>query len=134
MPITVPSLCHHYARFIVCKQTCSRRLRTKLYDKRVDFNFPILNLQFKFINIPATPAYGEYIYLSWYDIQRLVVSLMSSLIDVSCYQRSYRTGEFYCRRHDLANRSRISVRNNYGYVLFVVIIIRFFPHDLTPVL
>ena len=31
-----------------------RRLRTKLYDKRDDFNFPI-------VNFPAAPAYGIYI-------------------------------------------------------------------------
>jgi hypothetical protein len=34
-------------------------LRTKLYDKRDDFNFPIVN--FPFSNIPAAPAYGVYI-------------------------------------------------------------------------
>jgi len=33
------------------------RLRTKLYDKRDDFNFPI-------VNIPAAPEYGVYISLS----------------------------------------------------------------------
>ena len=38
-----------------------RRLRTKLYDKRDDFNFPIVNFSFIFSNIPAAPAYGVYI-------------------------------------------------------------------------
>ena len=37
------------------------RLRTKLYDKRDDFNFPILNFPFIYSNIPAAPAYGVYI-------------------------------------------------------------------------
>ena len=37
------------------------RLRTKLYDKRDDFNFPIVNLPFICSNIPAAPAYGVYI-------------------------------------------------------------------------
>ena len=36
------------------------RLRTKLYDKRDDFNFPILNFPFICSNIPAVPAYGVY--------------------------------------------------------------------------
>ena len=31
------------------------RLRTKLYDKRDDFNFPILNFPFICSNIPAVP-------------------------------------------------------------------------------
>jgi hypothetical protein len=37
------------------------RLRTKLYDKRDDFNFPIANFPFICSNIPAAPAYGVYI-------------------------------------------------------------------------
>ena len=37
------------------------RLRPKLYDKRDDFNFPIVNFLFICSNIPAAPAYGVYI-------------------------------------------------------------------------
>ena len=37
------------------------RLRTKLYEKRDDFNFPIVNFPFICSNIPAAPAYGVYI-------------------------------------------------------------------------
>jgi hypothetical protein len=37
------------------------RLRTKLYDKGDDFNFPIVNFPFICSNIPAAPAYGVYI-------------------------------------------------------------------------
>jgi hypothetical protein len=37
------------------------RLRTKLYDKREDFNFSILNFPFICSNIPAAPVYGVYI-------------------------------------------------------------------------
>ena len=36
-------------------------LRTKLYDKRDDFDFPIVNFPFMSSNIPAAPAYGVYI-------------------------------------------------------------------------
>jgi hypothetical protein len=36
-------------------------IRTKLYDKRDDFNFPIVNFPFICSNIPAAPAYGVYI-------------------------------------------------------------------------
>ena len=35
-------------------------LSTKLYDKRDDFNFPIVNFPFLSSNIPASPAYGVY--------------------------------------------------------------------------
>ena len=33
------------------------RLKTKVYDKRDDFNFPIVNFPFICSNIPAAPAY-----------------------------------------------------------------------------
>ena len=43
-------------------------LRTKLYDKGDDFNFPIVNFPFIGSNIPAAPAYGVYIsQLIWYS-------------------------------------------------------------------
>jgi hypothetical protein len=37
------------------------RLKTKLYDKRDDFNIPIVNFPFLSYNITASPAYGVYI-------------------------------------------------------------------------
>ena len=37
------------------------RLNTKVYDKRDDFNFPIVNFPFLSSNIPAAPAYEVYI-------------------------------------------------------------------------
>jgi len=33
---------------------------TKLYDKRDDFNFPIVNYPFLDSNVPSSPAYGVY--------------------------------------------------------------------------
>ena len=39
------------------------RLRTKIYDKRYDFNFSIVNFLFICSNIPAAPVYG--VYISW---------------------------------------------------------------------
>ena len=40
------------------------RLRTKLYDKRYDFNFPIVNFPFICNNIPAAP--GLYFQSLWF--------------------------------------------------------------------
>ena len=37
------------------------RIRTKFYDKRDDFNFPIVNFPFICSNIPAALVYGVYI-------------------------------------------------------------------------
>ena len=38
-----------------------RRLHTKIYDKRDNFNFPIINFPFLISNIPSAPSYGIYI-------------------------------------------------------------------------
>jgi hypothetical protein len=38
-----------------------RGLRTKFHDKWDDFNFQIVNFPFIWSNIPAAPAYGEYL-------------------------------------------------------------------------
>jgi hypothetical protein len=96
------------------------RLRTKLYDKRDDFNFPIVNFSFICSNIPAALAYGIYIsqmirysracgsYQDFLDRGLLLtmkllnqgfllVKLMSSLRN------------FYGRHHDLVDRYGISV-------------------------
>ena len=37
------------------------KLSTKIYDKRDDFNFKIINFPNMCSNIPASPAYGVYI-------------------------------------------------------------------------
>ena len=36
-------------------------LTTRLYDRRDDFNFPIVNFPFLSSNIPSAPAYGVYV-------------------------------------------------------------------------
>ena len=73
----------------------------KLYDKRDDFNFPIV---FECSNIPAAPAYGIYRYQlkkgcykqrSYWTI--LVVKLKSSL------------QKLFGHHHGLVNSYRISV-------------------------
>ena len=40
---------------------CEGGLRTKLYVKRNDFSFLIVNFPFTWCNIQTTPAYGVYI-------------------------------------------------------------------------
>ena len=39
----------------------STQISTKIYDKRDDFNFKIINFPNMCSNIPASPAYGVYI-------------------------------------------------------------------------
>jgi hypothetical protein len=59
------------------------RLRTKLYNKRDNFNFSIVNFPFICSNIPAAPAYGIYI-SQLIRYSRACGSYMISLIEGCC--------------------------------------------------
>ena len=48
-----------YLDFYLC--TDNRKLVTRLFDKRHDFNFPIVNFPFLCTNIPSASAYGVYV-------------------------------------------------------------------------
>jgi hypothetical protein len=91
------------------------QLRTKPYDKREYFNFPMVNFPFICINIPAAPACGVYIsqlirysiacgsYQDFLDrgllLTRKLLNQWFLLVKL----------KFYCRRHDLVDRYGISV-------------------------
>ena len=59
------------------------RLRTNLYDKRDDFNFPIVTFHV-YVAKFQQHLHMEYISLNWYDIPELVVPIEISLIESSC--------------------------------------------------
>jgi hypothetical protein len=96
------------------------RLRTKLYDKRDDFNFPIVNFPFICSNIPAVPAYGVYIsqlirystacgsYQDVFDrgllLKRKLLNQGFLLVKLKSSHR-----KFYGRHHDLVDRYGIPV-------------------------
>ena len=95
------------------------RLRTKLYDKRDDFNFPIVNFLFICSNIPAAPAYGVYISQlirysracgSYQDFRDLALLLTRKLLNhrflLVKLKSSFR--KFYARHHDVVDRYGIS--------------------------
>jgi hypothetical protein len=99
---------------------CEGRLRTKLYDKRDDFNFPIVNFPFICSNIPAVPAYGAYISqmmrysracgsYQYLRDRRLLLrrKLLNQGFLLVKLKSSLRT--FYGRHHDLVDRYGISV-------------------------
>jgi len=96
------------------------RLRTKLHAKRYDFNFPIVNFPFICSNIPAAPAYGEYIsqmirysracgsYQDFLDRGLLLTrKLLNQWFLLVKLKSSLR--KFYGRHHDLVDRYGISV-------------------------
>jgi hypothetical protein len=49
-----------YSLTFTLKSTAEEDLK-KIYDKRDDFTFPIVNVPFISSNISASPAYGDYI-------------------------------------------------------------------------
>ena len=51
----------HRASYLDLSYGRYRRLQVKLYDKRDDFNFNIVNFQFLSSNIPHSPACGVYV-------------------------------------------------------------------------
>jgi hypothetical protein len=91
------------------------RLRTKHYDKRDDFNFPIVNFPFICNNIPATPAYGVYIsqlirysYQDFFDRGlQLTSKVLNQEFRLAKLKSSLR--RFYGRHYDLINRYGIPV-------------------------
>ena len=96
------------------------RLRTKLYDKRDDFNSPIVNFPFIYSNIPAAPAYGVYIYQlirysracgSYQDFRDRGLLLTRKLLNQGFLFVMLKSSlrKFYGRHHDLVDRYRISV-------------------------
>ena len=60
-------------------------LRTKLYDKGDDYNFPIVNFPFIYSNIPAASPNGVLIAY----ISELVVPIRISLIEGFCIKCSF---------------------------------------------
>ena len=81
----------------------NNRLYTKLYDKRDDFDFHIVNFPFLSSNIPSSPSYGVYISqliryarcCSYYDDleyhhKRLVDRLLSQGYEVKHLRNSFK--------------------------------------------
>ena len=95
------------------------RLRVKIYDKRDDFNFDIVNFPFLCGNIPQSPSYGVYIsqliryarastlYDDFLSRSRLTSKLMGQGYErfklISAFKK------FYGRHKILVDRYKVSV-------------------------
>ena len=96
------------------------RLRTKPYNKKDDFNFPIVNFPFICSNIPAALAYGVYISQlirysracsSYQDVLDRGLLLTRKLLNQGFLLVKLKSSlrEFYGRHHNLVDRYGIAV-------------------------
>ena len=93
---------------------------TRLYDKRDDFNFPIVNFPFLSSNIPSAPAYGVYVSQliryartcsNYQDFMKRGKVLTTKLLSRG-YQKTKLVAtlkKFYVRHHDLVNSCNVAV-------------------------
>ena len=106
----------YFARFIIFY---NGKLTTRLYDKRDDFNFPIVNFPFLSSNIPSAPAYGVYASQliryartcsNYQDFMERGKVLTTKLLSQG-YQKTklVATLKFYGRHHDLVNPYNVAV-------------------------
>ena len=96
------------------------RLKTKLYDKRDNFSFPIVNFPFLSSNIPAAPAYGVYISqlirysracISYHDFLDRGLLLTRKLLNQEFQMVKLKSfiRKFYGRHHELVDRYGVTV-------------------------
>jgi hypothetical protein len=107
------------------------KLNTKLYDKRDDFNFPIINFPFLSSNIPSAPAYGVYVsqlicYSRACGEYHYVLFDRASRLTRKLQKQGYvaprllsSLNKFYGRHHVLVDRYEISVSDGYWFGFFV---------------
>ena len=96
------------------------QLTTRLYDKRDDFNFPIVNFSFLSSNIPSAPAYGVYVSQliryartcsNYQDFMERGKVLTQKLLSQG-FQKTKLVAtlkKFYGRHHDLVNPYNVAV-------------------------
>jgi hypothetical protein len=81
----------------------SGQLSTKIYDKRDDFNCMIINFPNMCSNIPASPAYGDYI-SQWFQ-QNIFDNFVDSLFFLHFqYMKMHRLSSL-CRTEYISTRS-----------------------------
>ena len=98
----------------------NEKLTIRLYDRRGDFNFPIINFPFLSSNIPSAPAYGVYVSQliryartcsNYQDFMERGKELTTKLLSQG-YQKAKLVAtlkKFYGRHHDLVNPYNMAV-------------------------
>ena len=87
------------------------KLTTRLYNKRDDFNFPIVNLPFLSSNIPSAPAYSVCV-SQLIRYARACGKVLTTKLLNQGYQKTKLVAtlkKFYGRHHDLVNPYNVAV-------------------------
>ena len=117
---------NHRASYLYLDLSCGidKRLQVKLYDKRNDFNFNIVNFPFLSSNIPQSPTYGVNV------SQRIRYARASSAYSDFLVRSRLLTGKllrqgynrfklittfkkYYDRRYDLIGKFQLSVTQSH---------------------
>ena len=114
----------HHASYLdlLLKYDNVHRLQVKLYDKRDDFNFNIVNFTFLCSNIPKSPAYGVFVSQliryarasSMYEDFNMRSKLLSSKLLKQGFSRNRLVATFkifYGRHSVLVDRFKVSLTN-----------------------
>ena len=114
----------HHASYLdlLLKYDNFHRLQVKLYDKRDDFNFDIVNFPFLSSNIPQSPAYGVFVSQliryarasSLYEDFIMRSQLLTSKLSKQGFTRNRLIAtfkKFYGRHSVLVDRFKVSVTN-----------------------
>ena len=105
---------------ILLEKDTNGNLTTKLYDKRDDFNFSIVNFPYLCSNIPSSPAYGVFISqliryaraCSTYEQFLKRGKLLTSKLTKQEYQQSHLKSsfrKFNGRYNDLVSKYNLSL-------------------------
>ena len=83
----------HHASYLdlLLKYDNSHRLQVKLYDKRDDFDFDIVNFLFLRSNIPQSPGYGVFV-LNLFGMPAPPLCMTISLCEVNFWFLNYQSG------------------------------------------
>ena len=95
-------------------------LKSRIYDKRDDFSFPIVNFPFLSSNIPSSPAYGVYMSQmiryaracsDYVDFKNRGILLTNKLLKQGFAEERLKSSlrKFYGRHHELVDRYDISI-------------------------
>ena len=106
-------------------------ISTKIYDKRDDFNFDIVNFPFLDGDVPQRPSYGVYIsqlicfarassHVTDFNIRNKFLTAKLLKQGYRYHQLRKAFSKFYRRHFELIEKCHVSLKKNLCYKVFVI--------------